>query len=109
MVGPLVGGSDLAMNFLAHLAKCMERADSLKWALRISAEKYYTSWKAFQNIMQRSWWRRAWVIQEVALAKEVEFACGERTLSETQFIRVNNFLSKYWPYIFPRQRSRNFD
>ena len=34
------------------------------------------SWMAFSNILKRSWFRRRWVIQEVAFAKSASVQCG---------------------------------
>ncbi|KAM7211320.1 Heterokaryon incompatibility protein (HET) domain containing protein [Rhypophila decipiens] len=33
-------------------------------------------WKAFREFVARPWWRRTWVIQEVAVAREVMVVCG---------------------------------
>lgn len=89
--------SDMAMDFLARLATGETREDFLTF----SAEQYYESWEALQNLLRRSWWKRAWVIQEFALATRVEFVCGDRSLSETQFRRVEQTLTKHWGHIFP--------
>ena len=35
------------------------------------------AWSAWTNFLQRPWFRRVWVIQEFALAKEVKMLCGK--------------------------------
>ncbi|KAG7008469.1 hypothetical protein G7Y79_00005g016100 [Physcia stellaris] len=35
------------------------------------------AWPAWTNFLQRPWFRRVWVIQEFALAKEVKMLCGK--------------------------------
>jgi Heterokaryon incompatibility protein (HET) len=40
-------------------------------------ENVPTMWLAFQKLMERPWWRRVWVIQEVAAAKNsILVGCG---------------------------------
>ncbi|KAI1151692.1 heterokaryon incompatibility protein-domain-containing protein [Nemania diffusa] len=36
---------------------------------------------ALQRVLERAWWRRTWVIQELCLAKEAVMVCGNATLS----------------------------
>ncbi|KIW01633.1 uncharacterized protein PV09_06820 [Verruconis gallopava] len=48
---------------------------------RITPEKV----EAFSNLLRRKWWRRVWVIQEFALARDVEFLCGRFSTSEARF------------------------
>jgi hypothetical protein len=35
-------------------------------------------WIALQHLLQRPWFERAWIIQEVALAKKAQVVCGDR-------------------------------
>lgn len=53
---------------------------------------------AFTRIVQRSWFQRTWVIQEVALAKHVSVICGENTLSWNVFsAKLASFIDSYHP------------
>jgi hypothetical protein len=38
------------------------------------------SWMALANVLNRPWWTRAWVVQEVILARSVVIVCGEYSL-----------------------------
>ena len=47
-----------------------------------SAQDWIEMWqKYFRFFQRRRWFRRAWIVQEVALAKDLTFQCGEKTLS----------------------------
>lgn len=51
------------------------------------------AWAALQNLFQRSWWGRLWVIQECALGRNVSFMCGCRVLGSAQIDELaNDFL-----------------
>jgi hypothetical protein len=40
-----------------------------------------SEWAALENLFaKRAWWRRLWVVQEIALARQVRLICGSRTL-----------------------------
>ncbi|MCJ1398988.1 hypothetical protein MMC11_002190 [Xylographa trunciseda] len=45
------------------------------WELQISRR-----FKALKKLMHRSWWRRIWCVQEIALCKEAVIVCGRMTL-----------------------------
>jgi hypothetical protein len=39
------------------------------------------SWSAFHRLLSRTWWLRAWVVQEVVVAKDLMFLCGGISIS----------------------------
>lgn len=46
-----------------------------------SAEDWIKMWqKYFRFFQRRRWFRRAWIVQEVALARDITFQCGEKTV-----------------------------
>ncbi|KAL5329271.1 hypothetical protein ACEPPN_002782 [Leptodophora sp. 'Broadleaf-Isolate-01'] len=46
-----------------------------------SAEDWTQMWQNYFRFFQRRrWFRRAWIVQEVALARDLTFQCGEKTL-----------------------------
>lgn len=38
-------------------------------------------WTALRNLLQRTWFTRAWVLQEVVASKQCNVICGKRTIS----------------------------
>src|SRR5205814_216764 len=41
------------------------------------------NWLAIGSLFQRPWFSRVWVVQEVAVSREVVFACGEKRVPFT--------------------------
>ncbi|KAK3339793.1 heterokaryon incompatibility protein-domain-containing protein [Lasiosphaeria hispida] len=42
--------------------------------------------QAFMKLLQRPWWKRSWIIQEICLAAEATIICGDSTLEWHIFI-----------------------
>jgi hypothetical protein len=73
-------------------AKC--KPEDAKTFLKDSPELLYhriigtfgDGWKfpllALKAFIQRSWWRRVWIMQELVLAKQPIFLCGAKTVTE---------------------------
>lgn len=53
---------------------------------------YRKPWTEFNTFFKRPWFRRVWVIQEVAVSKEVDMICGPRKASWTSFANAVYFL-----------------
>jgi hypothetical protein len=49
----------------------------------------------YLKFAQRGWWSRAWVIQEICLAQEPMYLCGEKKLPSVHLVDSINFLSSY--------------
>lgn len=50
-------------------------------------------WRVLRDILQRSWWRRVWAIQEFILPNRLAFFCGTKHTSHSQFSKVMSALS----------------
>lgn len=50
-------------------------------------------WNSLRQFWQRSYFKRAWIIQELALAKKVIVKCGGRILDWNYIVRVSAFLA----------------
>lgn len=48
-------------------------------------------WKAVVRFWDRAWFCRTWVSQEVALAKHIEFWCGETELQLQELVEISRF------------------
>ncbi|KAL6364813.1 hypothetical protein LRP88_00786 [Fusarium phalaenopsidis] len=49
--------------------------------------------RACAALVQRPWFRRLWIVQEVALAKELELRCGTSSISGEEFFTAMELLS----------------
>lgn len=50
---------------------------------------------SYRSLVEREWWRRVWVLQELSVAQDVVFVCGERRLSYQHFIAADSFFRFY--------------
>lgn len=51
------------------------------------------NWKALAQFFQRSWFNRAWVIQEVVFANAVNVLCGSHEISWDDLHQISHFLA----------------
>ncbi|KAI2777377.1 HET-domain-containing protein [Daldinia loculata] len=51
-------------------------------------------WKALALLFGRRWFTRAWVVQELILARGTTILCGDFTFDWEKMVRVSDFLSK---------------
>lgn len=51
------------------------------------------SWKALSQFFQREWFNRAWIIQEVVLARSVTLSCGQHSISWEELSQFSHFLA----------------
>lgn len=71
-LGEEADDSNLAMGVLEQLAEAWNEGKARSFSDR--------ALRAFEYFFQRQWWQRIWVIQEVAVAKQVEIICGKKSL-----------------------------
>jgi hypothetical protein len=85
--------SALAMDFVEELRIFLFRPPWRAYETSRIWDKPSTTpgspnWTALKHLMERSWFSRIWVVQEVALAKSAEVICGEKTLTWETFSGV---------------------
>ena len=101
-LGPESDSSNQAMALLREIAQKSSANNGLRWLLQLGETPLYLKhWEALASFFRRKWWRRAWVVQEFVLAREIEIACGEQTLSGEELSRANRLLFEGWFRIFP--------
>jgi hypothetical protein len=72
--------SELAIKFI------QEEITPLKNFDKISSDKTYSAkWEALMILMQREWFSRRWVVQEIALAKKATVYCGPDSIPWKEF------------------------
>jgi hypothetical protein len=99
-LGARTHDSDLAMDHLSELARGVDGDKRGAWISGLAEPRYRLAWVAFRSLLRRNWWKRAWVIQEVALARKIELVCGNRRISETQLLQAQLFLTDEWYLVF---------
>lgn len=100
-LGPHADNSEMAMELLAYLATPRSPGVGIPaWLLPLCKPSFFTHWKALYHLLHRNWFKRAWVIQEVVLAREIELACGDALISERQLDEIQHVLTWYWFAVF---------
>lgn len=91
-LGPATRESDLAMDFMHRFAdEVLHNDDSL-----IREGAYKDEYMALaEGILMRPWWQRVWVIQEVAVARDLAMICGSRSISWPFLYRYSLFLNHF--------------
>ena len=72
--------SNLAILFIKQQVLQLHHFDDL-----CRSTEFSDKWKALLELMQREWFSRRWVVQEVALAPKAIIHCGAAKLSWTKF------------------------
>jgi hypothetical protein len=71
--------SDLAMRFIQRIT------DLHQFDLAIKDELCTWEWYALSRLMNRSWFTRRWVVQELALARDAKVYCGADEVEWSSF------------------------
>jgi hypothetical protein len=58
---------------------------------------------ALHALLQRTWWKRIWVVQEFAVAKDVVFLCGNTTVGWEFFAGALDMIGKYMRVIMEKE------
>ena len=56
------------------------------------------SWKYLGELLDRPWFTRVWILQEVALARSATIICGKKQLPWADFLQLSAE-SSLWPYL----------
>lgn len=92
------------LKTLAHLTgQCLldERSNKQKWFQGDSSRKFPELSKTaigVADILSRHWWRRVWVVQEVALSKRATLHCGHVSLSWPPRDRLKSSIDNFRHY-----------
>lgn len=69
----------------------------------MGADDYLNSnsapWQAAKSLVQRTWFSRLWILQEVALAGNIEMRCGATTISGDEFFRAVSTIIVPGPFL----------
>ncbi|EXJ70680.1 uncharacterized protein A1O5_05670 [Cladophialophora psammophila CBS 110553] len=87
-LGPAGDDSELAIAFVPILARAFKRLEEEDLPVNMEHLKAIPAcardsafWPALRKLLKRRWFTRAWIVQEVAVAKKITLYCGEDDLS----------------------------
>lgn len=89
--------SDQAFQLLIQLSVLPAEANKrhVKIARLLRDDQNSLHWNALERLMQRPWWKRAWIIQEFSVAPRVIFHCGMASLDGDIFNQAMGNLIDY--------------
>ena len=106
-LGEEADDSQLGMALIPKIIKADkirdEMGDARSWLeiLSIPNVKVYNlpgrfdkAWQAFFTILNRPWFNRGWIIQEIAVAAVIDIHCGNRSVTFEEFARALVFTHK---------------
>lgn len=80
--------SKLAIPFIKDEIMELENFETL-----FSNNRYAAKWRALVILMQRDWFSRRWVVQEIALATKATIYCGQDSVEWKQFaVAIERFV-----------------
>lgn len=72
--------SEIAINFIKEEIRELKNFDTIS-----STPQYSRKWRALMSLMQREWFFRRWVVQEIALARAATVYCGPHSVPWKEF------------------------
>ncbi|KAI0172455.1 HET-domain-containing protein [Hypoxylon sp. FL1284] len=90
-LGPEADGSKAAMKLVTSISDIGVEESDMEASL--ANEAHRARWQDVARLFDRSYWRRVWVRQEVALAKGIVVLCGDRMMSWDALIEAAIFLN----------------
>ena len=97
-LGPAANNSDDAIEFIDHLHNTLTEMRQQDPAPKIQSlpdrpgcGHPSASWIALAHLLERPWFQRMWIIQEVILAADVSILCGDKMLT---WDRLSNLITR---------------
>jgi hypothetical protein len=75
--------SNKAQDFMKQIGQSASEFEAFRKYQKGGAksEKFRASWEALESFFARPYWRRVWIVQEIATAANVSVQCGNRVSS----------------------------
>jgi hypothetical protein len=90
--------SDMALEFIQKRIAPLKEIDKLA-----KNKDLHEEWKAVTALLTRPWFERRWIVQEIALGKNAELFCGQRSVEWADFavgVALYERKSPQWEHIF---------
>ncbi|KAK0107960.1 hypothetical protein ONS96_003743 [Cadophora gregata f. sp. sojae] len=101
--------STTALKFAARCSVALSDLDpetakkrSLWYRLRTYSEfsVFSNNWYAFFKLLDRAWFLRAWIVQEIALSTNTKVLCGSALITWNELYRALYYIMNYQTWIF---------
>lgn len=68
--------SNTAIDFFNKRGRCKASVTALMEDYQSNQE----SWRCLQDLLERPWWSRLWIVQEIIVSREALVMCGDRSI-----------------------------
>ncbi|KAJ4388180.1 hypothetical protein N0V93_008787 [Gnomoniopsis smithogilvyi] len=97
--------SDLAIRLIKTLSKFSEENNALSVGRMLSKDPNFLgvgAWRALGQLMNREYWSRVWIMQEIALGNaQSPLLCGQEAATWDDFVRaLNTFTAHHLKLVF---------
>ncbi|KAF2810809.1 HET-domain-containing protein [Mytilinidion resinicola] len=92
--------SDLAINLLSKMSRGIGEEEELDLSRITDPVRLAIISTAFDRLCKRSYWHRLWVIQEFAVARQVDVMCGASSIPSHKLHYVLDAFNRVPGYIF---------
>ncbi|KAI9046708.1 hypothetical protein LZ554_009446 [Drepanopeziza brunnea f. sp. 'monogermtubi'] len=110
--------SSIALNFIRTLSSTLSDLDpeaETRRSLWFRSRRYLAlavfshNWSAFFKLRDRDWFRRAWIVQEIALTKNTWVHCGPSRIAWSELQRALLYIIQHQIWIFEFYVSPNLE
>ena len=92
-LGETDDSSDGAMDSIARLATCEKQKSAPFYAISTKQGCPFfeaAPWIEIRKLLEREFWYRVWIFQEMMLPKKLVLACGSKSIPRTTFEALND-------------------
>ncbi|TVY83117.1 Heterokaryon incompatibility protein 6 OR allele, partial [Lachnellula suecica] len=87
------------IDYLFAMSQLPDKAQQVQAAQEHDVRfRSFENWAAFNEFLKRYYWSRAWIVQEIAMARKLLLVCGPHEVSWIKLVAVVQFLSDTWAY-----------
>ncbi|RYP42985.1 hypothetical protein DL770_011906 [Monosporascus sp. CRB-9-2] len=83
----------MALLQILQLVLFGENPDQIQ---QLKAGRFLSGWRAVISLLRRPYWTRAWIVQEILLAKNVMLCCGKHKVAWPPFAMLVSYIIPQW-------------
>ncbi|KNG85569.1 hypothetical protein ANOM_006648 [Aspergillus nomiae NRRL 13137] len=98
---------EVMIDIAGKVAASLDENDPLSWMAPSQTELWQRNsdshgmgnkfWKGIVRLVQRSYWTRAWIVQEIVLARKVTLLCGMRLFQFQDLATISTWIMRLHP------------
>ncbi|KAB8265020.1 heterokaryon incompatibility protein-domain-containing protein [Aspergillus pseudonomiae] len=102
---------EVMIDITGRVAASLDGDDPLSWMAPSQTELWQRNsdgdemgnkfWDGIVQLVRRSYWTRAWIVQEIVLARKVTMLCGMRSFQFQDLVAIGTWIMRLRPYECP--------